>query len=68
MDKGLPAVQGGAVLLMASLAWPWEPLEPSEAEVDAEEYDTVAERWEREKNRDLDPRMEEWRPDARFRP
>ena len=48
---------------MASLSWPWEPLEPSEAEVDAEEYDTAAERWEREKNRDLDPRMEEWRPE-----
>lgn len=48
---------------MASLAWPWEPLEPSEAEIDAEEYDTVPERWYAETNRGIEPQMEEWRPE-----
>ena len=46
---------------LASLSWPWEPL--SEDEYDAEEYDTADERWERERNRSIEPQMEPWRPE-----
>lgn len=47
---------------MASLSWPWEPLEPSEAEVDAEEADNPTQRMYDEMNRSIEPQMEEWRP------
>lgn len=48
---------------LASLSWPWEPLEPSEAEIDAEEADNPTQRMYDEMNRSIEPQMEEWRPE-----
>ena len=55
---------GGPVLAMASLSWPWEPLEPR----DEESYDPwllqdmpPSERAYYEANRDIEPQMEGWR-------